>query len=344
MKKIFVALFQVAVTIAVLVWVFHDPQKRAQMAVALRAADYWWILGAILFYLVVEISAGIRWWILLKVQKIHLSIPRVSGLFLIGMFYNQFLPGGTGGDIMKSYLLLKETPGKATGALLAVVFDRMVGLVALIAITGVLIALRYHWLTQLPETKHLVWILVAILSGAVLMLATSFVVSGLNLAHQLPHRFPGREKLIELSAAYHLYAHHWRATLAAFGASVVAHLATFATFLCVAYAFRAQVAVLDFFAIMPIERTISSLPISFAGVGLREKIFQIMLNGLCGVPEAVAVLIGSMSFLVMLVCAAPGGIVYFFYKPSGQAGHVKLSEMRKEVATLEHEITESESE
>ena len=67
-----------------------------------------------------------------------------------------------------------------------------------------------------------------------------------------------------------------------------------------------------------------------------------MLHGLCGVPEAVAVLIGSMSFLVMLASSAPGGIVYFFYKPSGQAGHVKLSEMRKEVATLEHEITESE--
>jgi uncharacterized membrane protein YbhN (UPF0104 family) len=148
--------------------------------------------------------------------------------------------------------------------------------------------------------------------------------------------------LIELSAAYHLYARHWRATLVAFGASIIAHLATFATFLCVAFAFGAKVGVIDFFAVMPIERTISSLPISFAGVGLREKIFQIMLHGLCGVPEAVAVLIGSMSFLVMLACSAPGGIVYFFYRPSGQARHVKLSEMRKEVATLEHEITESE--
>ena len=341
MKKILVALLQIAVTIAVLFWVFHDPQKRAQMAVALRTADYRWIVAALSLFLV-ELAAGVRWWILLKVQQIHLSISRVAGLFLIGMFYNQFLPGGTGGDIMKSYLLLKETPGKATGALLAVVFDRMVGLVALITLTGALIALRYDWLTQLQETRHLVWLLVAILSSAVLMLVTSFVVSGFHLAHKLPQRFPGRERLIELSAAYHLYARHWRATLAAFGASIIAHLATFGTFLCVAYAFRAQVALIDFFAIMPIERTISSLPISFAGVGLREKIFQIMLHGLCGVPEAVAVLIGSMSFLVMLACCAPGGIVYFFYKPSGQAGHVKLSEMRKEVATLEHEITESE--
>ncbi len=342
MKKILAATFQIAVTLAVLYWVFHDPQKRAQMAIALRSADYRWIAGAIFAYLMVEVAAAFRWQVLLKVQRIHLSVPRVAGLFLIGMFYNQFLPGGTGGDIIKSYLLLKETPGKATGALLAVVFDRMVGLVALIAITGVLIGLRYEWLTQLPETRNLVWVLFAVLGSAVLMLVTSFVVSGFNFAHKLPQRFPGRETLIELSAAYHLYAHHWRATLAALGASVVAHLSTFATFLCVAYAFKARVPVLDFFAIMPVERTISSLPISFAGVGLREKIFQVMLNGLCGVPEAVAVLIGSMSFLVMLVCAAPGGIVYFLYKPSGQTGHVKLSEMRKEVATLEHEITEGE--
>lgn len=342
MKKVLLSLVQIAVTIGVLFWVFHDPHKRVQMGIALRTADYSWIAGAALAYFFVEFSAAVRWNILLKVQQIRLSLPRVSGLFLIGMFYNQFLPGGTGGDIMKSYLLLKETPGKATPALLAVVFDRMIGLVALISITGALIALRYRWLTQLPETRHLVWLLMSILGGAVLMLLSSFIVSGFNLAHSLPPRAPFRDKLIELSASYHLYARHWRATLAAFGCSIVAHLSTFATFLCVAYAFKARVGVLDFFAIMPIERTISSLPISFAGVGLREKIFQIMLHGLCGVPEAVAVLIGSMSFLVMLVCCAPGGLVYFFYKPSGQKGHVKLKEMRQQVSTLEHEIAESE--
>ena len=35
MKKILITLLQIAVTIAVLFWVFHDPHKRAQMAVAL---------------------------------------------------------------------------------------------------------------------------------------------------------------------------------------------------------------------------------------------------------------------------------------------------------------------
>ncbi len=347
MKKALLTLLQISVTVALLVWVFHDPSKRAQMAEALRRADYRWMLAAIAAYFVVELAAAFRWHVLLKVQGIALSISRVLALFFIGMFYNQFLPGGTGGDIIKTYFLLKETPGKKAGALLAVVFDRLIGLVALISITGVLIGLRYDFLSQTPETRRLLWTLLLILGSAVLALLTSFVITGFHLLQFLPHQFPGRDKLIEISAAYHLYARHWRATAAAFGASLIAHLGTFVTFLCVAYALHARnvrtgasVPLVDFFAVMPIERTMSALPISFAGVGLREKILQVMLHGLCGIPEGVAVLIGSLGFFVMLVCAAPGGIVYLLYKPSGEARHVKLREMQAEVATLEHEIGE----
>jgi uncharacterized membrane protein YbhN (UPF0104 family) len=258
------------------------------------------------------------------------------------MFYNQFLPGGTGGDIIKSYYLLKETPDKKAGALLAVVFDRFIGLVALVAITGTLIGLRYDFLSQTAETRNLLWLLLVVLSASILALLSTFVVSGFNLSHSLPEKFPGREKLIEISAAYHLYAHHWPATLVAFGASIVAHLATFTTFLCAAYALGAAVPLVDFFAVMPVERTISALPISLAGIGWREKVFQIMLNGLCGVPEAKAILIGSLSFLIILICCLPGALVYLFYKPSGAAARVRLREMEQEVVTVEHEIGEAE--
>jgi len=342
MKKILVTLIQLAVTVTLLIWVFHDPQQRAQMATALRAADYRWVGGAIVAYLIVEIAAAVRWQILLRVQKIRLSLPRLSGLFLIGMFYNQFLPGGTGGDIIKSYYLLKETPDKKAGALLAVVFDRFIGLVALVAITATLIGLRYDFLSQKPETRSLLWLLLFLLGTSVVFLLATFVISGFKLLHSLPARFPGRDRLIEISAAYHLYAHHWRATLVAFGASVVAHLATFATFLCAAYALGAPVPLVNFFAVMPVERTISALPISFAGIGLREKVLQIMLNGLCGVPEAKAILIGSLSFLIILVCCLPGALVYLFYKPSRPAPHLSLREMEQEVVTLEHELGEAE--
>src|SRR3977135_436999 len=148
MKRILLTILQLGVTVAMLWYVFHDPDQRAKMAVALRTANYSWVGVGILAYIVVEISAAIRWQILLRVQGIRLSAPRVAGLFLIGMFYNQFLPGGTGGAIVNTYLLWKATPDKKPGALLAVLFDRLVGLIALIIITGVLIFMRYEWLTR----------------------------------------------------------------------------------------------------------------------------------------------------------------------------------------------------
>ena len=348
MRKILITLLQVGVTLGMLIWVFHDPNQRAKMGEALYKADYGWIGLAVLAYLIVEAAAAARWQILLRVQKIHLSLWRVSGLFLIGMFYNQILPGGTAGDIVKSYLLLKETEKKA-GALLAVVFDRLIGLVGLVVITVTLVSLRFDllWRTPPPSDsdltpRQLVVTLLFLLGSSITGLLASFIISGFNLFHWLPHKFPGREKLIEISAAYHLYARHWIATSMAFFASVVAHIATFTTFLCVALAFHANVTVLDFFSVLPIERTITALPISVAGVGLREKILQVLLNNLCHVDIPVAKLIGTMGFLVIFLCCVPGGIVYFLYKPSGEARHVRMREMQTEVATLEHEISEVE--
>ena len=341
MKKILLTIFQLVVTVGLLVWVYHDPKKLADMREALIHSRPEWLAAGIIAYVVVEVAAAFRWHVLLKVQGIRLSLPRVSGLFLIGMFYNQFLPASTGGDIIKSYLLLKETDRKA-GALLAVVFDRFIGLVALVTITVTLISLRFHLLAQTHETRRYLWILLILLGFSIASLLASFLISGFNLFHLLPQKFPGREKLIEIAAAYHLYARHWIASSLAFCASVVAHLATFTTFLCAAYALRADVRVTDFFAVMPIERTISALPISFAGVGLREKVLQTMLHQVCGISEGVAVLIGSLSFLIIVLCSLPGGIVYFFYRPSGVTERVRLREMERAVATVEHEISETE--
>ena len=43
MKKILLTTAQILITIALLYFVFRDPGKRAQMATALKLANYWWI-------------------------------------------------------------------------------------------------------------------------------------------------------------------------------------------------------------------------------------------------------------------------------------------------------------
>src|SRR4029077_11675565 len=51
-KKALITALQLAVTITLLIWVFHDPEQRHKMGKALHEADYRWVLAAIVAYLV----------------------------------------------------------------------------------------------------------------------------------------------------------------------------------------------------------------------------------------------------------------------------------------------------
>jgi uncharacterized protein (TIRG00374 family) len=332
----------VLVTVGIVYFVFRDPAKRAEMAQALTQADRWWLLAGLAAYGVVEVLAGIRWQLLLRVQGIALSWTRVFVLVLVGVFFNFIIPGGTGGDVVKVFYLLKETPGQRAQALLSVLVDRLIGLFALIAMAGVLIAIEWQWLLSAPAAQRYLWTALAILGGSLAMLGISFLLTGFGLIHRLPARLPGRDRLAELALAYNLYGRAWKPTSAAFLISVLANFGYFYVFYCAAAAFHqvGRVPTLaELCTIMPIINTITALPISLGGVGVREKLFGIFFGDLCGVSDAVAVVMSITGYTLSLAWGLIGGVIYLFYRPSE---HARMREMRTEVETLEHTVAEQE--
>ena len=345
LKKAALTSLQIGVTLAILYFVFRDPAKRAEMGAALLRANSMWLFLGIVAYGVVEICAGVRWQLLLRVQGIALSWRRVFALTMIGLCFNFVIPGGTGGDVVKIFDLLKETVGKRTAALLSVLVDRLIGMIGLIVLAGFFTATHWTWLTSSPHTARYVWIVFVILGGSILGLGFSFVVSGLGLVHRLPAKMPGREKLAELALAYNLYGRAWKSSLAAFGLSLGVHLGYILTYYCSTLAYASPDTRTppprEFFAITPIVDTLVSLPISVGGVGVREGLFQIFLGNLCGVPEAVAVVISSTGYVLTLFWGLVGAAIYLAYRPSE---HARLREMRREVAAVEHSAAETEFE
>jgi len=340
-KTVFTAL-QVLVTVGILILVFHDPAKRAEMAHALGHANRGWLLAGFAAYGLVEILAGIRWQLLLRVQGIALSWARLFMLLLIGVFFNFIIPGGTGGDVVKVFYLLKETPGKRAQALLSVLVDRLFGLFSLIAMAGVLIAVQWRWLLSGPDVAKYLWTALAILGAGLAGLGVSFLLTGLGLIHKLPARMPGRDRLAELALAYNLYGRAWKVSAAAFVLAVGVHLAYYAMFFCAAAAFGATSRTptyAELCTIMPIVDTLTAMPISLGGLGVREKLFQVFLGNLCGVSEAVAAIMSTTGYGLNLVWGLLGGLLYLFYRPSE---HARLREMRAEVSTLEHAVAEEE--
>lgn len=335
MKKHILSVIQVLVTVGILFWIFHDPHKRAQMIEALQNADQRWIVAGILLYGIIEILAAFRWHLLLRVQQIRLSFSRVCALLMIGIFFNQFMPGGTGGDVVKIFYLLKETPGKKAQAVLAALIDRLVGLFGLIVIASLIVYFRYDWLTKFEITRNLTWSLMVVLAASLGGIAFSFAITGLGLVEKLPQRMPFRDKLVELSIAYNLYARAWKTSLLSIFISLGIHIASFLVFYAAARSLRATIPFGDFIAVMPIISTLASLPISVGGTGVREGLFQALLSALCGIREADAVVISLTGFVMILFWGLLGGVIYLFYRPTE---HAKISEMTHEVEAVEEKI------
>ncbi len=334
---------QISFTVAVLYMLLRDEKTRAVISKAMTHANYLWLLIGIAAYGVVELIAGYRWHLLLKVQGIILSKTRLWTLLLIGVFFNFFIPGGTGGDVVKIFYLVKEAPGKGAAAVLSVLVDRIIGLFALILMAVAFICVRWHWLTATEQTTRYVWTALVVLAVAVAAVAFSFVVTGFGLVHRLPARFPGRDKLAEVAMAYSLYGRAWPTSLLALGTSIVAHIGYIFVFYCAARAYSTPTIHVPTFAemcfIMPLINTIASLPISFGGLGVREGLFQVFFSELAGVEKGVAFLISSTGFLLSAVWGAVGGVLYLFYRPTEHARLVTISE---EVAELEHHVAEDE--
>jgi glycosyltransferase 2 family protein len=338
MKRLLFTSLQVAITLVLLWWIFRDPEKRAQMLGALRAADYVWLIPGVLSIACAFLFQTQRWRLLLRVQGIRLGWWRILRVYLIGAFFNLFLLGATGGDIVKIYYAMRETLSKKTAALLSVLVDRMVGMLALVAVNVVLCSLQFDRLLTDPLTRTLLAALALIMGGSLAIILFGFCVDRFELAHKLPHWLPMRGKIVELAAAFSIYARDPQVLASTFGLSALAHLCIFLAFYFAARAFgvfSGARGIIELLSVLPIILTIASLPISLSGMGVREQLFQNVLSELFGTPESLAVMISITGFLIVVFWGLVGGCVYLAYRPSGG---LHLHDLEEQVDAIEHSI------
>lgn len=303
-------LLQVAVTVGLLWWLFHDPDRRAVMGSALKTADWRWIVMAILAAGVCEFFGILRWQLFLRMLHIELPLKETSKLFFIGAFFNQFLPGTTGGDVARVIFLMRDHPENKTEGFLSVAVDRLLAVLVLV-IMGLLFAWgRSEWFASSFAVGHLMkWFAITLFVMAV-ALVVSFVITSRHLVTRLPRRFPFRKHIIKLSRLWQLCLENRREALLGAIYTVPMLLAYFAAFCFAAKAFTNKVSFWDMTSIMPLVTAISSLPISLNGIGVREALFEELLAQLCGVSRGTGLLISIAGMTVYLLWGLVGGVFY----------------------------------
>ena len=314
LKRVGILLLQLLVTAAGLWYVFHDPQRRAQIAVALKQADGIWLILGWLCYSVVEILATVRWQLLLRIQGIRLSWLRAGAIVMIGLFFNQFLPGGVGGDAMRLYFVFKLAPGRKIGATPSVAMDRVLGLLTLLFLAGMSLSLRFNALTRSSSSLHIVYLALALLGASFVFVVLLFWLASAGLLSELPKVTPFRKVIIESGEALRRYRTHLVTMAFAFLITVAAHLAYYTSYYCAGESLHASAghaaSLADILSIMPLVDTIVSVPISLGGVGVRETLFQELLGNLSHVPPALAAFTGSLGFMNQAAWGLVGAAIF----------------------------------
>jgi hypothetical protein len=314
MKRIGIMLLQLFVTAAGLWYVFHDPQRRAQIAEALRQASLSWVLVGWVCYSMVEVLATVRWQILLRIQGIRISWLRAGAIVIIGLFFNQFLPGGVGGDAMRLYFIFKQAPRRKVGAALSIAMDRLFGLLTVAFLASVSFSLRFKWLTRTSSSRHIAFLAFILLSASLGLIVVLFWLVNSGPLDQLPKPTPFRKAIVKSGEALLCYRAHLVAMAFIFPITVIAHLAYYTTFYCAGESLRASTghaaSLADILSIMPLVDTIISVPISLGGVGVRETLFQELLGNLVHVPPALAAFTASLGFAIQACWGFVGGAVF----------------------------------
>lgn len=119
-----------------------------------------------------------RWYVLVRALDLPFTIGAAFRLGLVGAFYNAFLPGSVGGDLVKAFYIARGTPGRRASAVATVLADRFVGLFGLIWLSAAFGG--GFWLagdTLISENKYLRDI-VLVCSGITVATILGWVVMG----------------------------------------------------------------------------------------------------------------------------------------------------------------------
>ena len=78
-----------------------------ELKTTLLSANFWWLILALVAFLASKFLSAFRLNFFFRALGLKLNDWFNLKLYLLGMLYNQFLPGGIGGDGYKVYLLNK---------------------------------------------------------------------------------------------------------------------------------------------------------------------------------------------------------------------------------------------
>ena len=126
MKNKLLGIFQIIVTVFFIYYTLSKIGLHKILEVV-KNADLLFILFASIMYFLSQIISSERLWFILKENNLIISSKENIKLYMVGIFYNFFIPGGVGGDAYKGVLMNKKFQWGLKKIYKLLILDRLIG-------------------------------------------------------------------------------------------------------------------------------------------------------------------------------------------------------------------------
>jgi len=258
------------------------------------------LAAAFVLYLVGIVVRAYRWRILLNALKMDIPLAKLTALYFVGTFFNNILPTGIGGDVVRGYKLSKQSkrPIESVGTVL---LDRATGLLVLFLIA----------LLALPFSHQLIAPNVAM---AILLLCLgSWAGLGLVLRRDWLERWGLLRIMARIKKLRELYESVYtcgpKAISGALAVSFVFNVLLIAVNYLTALSLGVEIPLWYFLLFIPLISFLLVLPISLSGLGVREGGY-VYLFAQAGVSAPLALAMSLLFYALNVATGLIGGVLY----------------------------------
>jgi len=300
----------------ILLVLFINPKEIAH---DLAKADLRYVLAGFGVCLLALAARSLKWQFILKRMGIRIPFWRLMEVYTISYWFSTFLPGSLGGDIYKVYDIARATDKKIR-PILAVIIERLTGVLALLALTVVALLLYQN---ELPIPG---WLLPLTIGGAVI--ATMGLLAVLLFFEPLWRAanriLPVTQKIVKPEKIAHLVEvsmelrNNRRLFIEAVLLGIMVQVLVLLAYYLMARSISDQISLYYFFTLYPMVEIASMIPVSINGMGVREGLTVFSMQ-YYQITPAVSMSMGIMFRLIAIILAIIGGILLLRRKSAWKA-------------------------
>lgn len=302
---------KLAVGIVLIVLLFSFKVNLSKTGAELKHSDINWILAAGALHIIGLLLSAYRWQILLAVHDARAPLFDLIQSYLIGGFFNNFLPTRVGGDVYRM-VDSKKYSGSLLRPFAVIVVERFSGIYGLLLI-GVTALVFYPRLSEIRAFA------IALLSLTVAGFLAALLFYGserfANWLKAIVSKMPAKLslKLTGLFDAFWHFSNSKRIVFYAFVLGLLLQVNVILYYFFIARGIGMSLSFLEACIVMPILICIQLIPLTPNGIGVREFSYIYLLQPF-GVTEAQAVAFSLWDYILTFSYGIIGGILYLLKK------------------------------